>query len=626
MLVVDKSKENLLIMREKELQIGSNKAKTLQEYKALATEIDSEIYNHLISKVESTKLQDLSLEEQLQVLSEIDEEYTDVFEKQCSYRNAYQTALGEIDGVEAEELVLSDLSNILIDDIRNRMSAIQGYLINVKSIQENKQALEELNLELIEESKKQDNLSSKFKEFEAELKDNFLTTEGRNYDINGNLVYNSIPTEFDNLGLDLKALLVDSELLESELNKVNEDKKASDEELLAARICYERVPTDSNHDIYESIRLENAKVNYRLALLYMANLVAKDYMEYTSIILKREQILALNDQRRNCLDALGVHISIDPFDRLRVSEQIGMITSLGDNSERIEVIKRNIGNLDSLIDDRVAQNNEYSLELKNDVELIKPKIDYTQDLADYVADVLNENNPTRVISIKDKPANMNMQIVTQKTKGVIDRVNAMLSDDAKEVEPDEVSEEVTPTLVVEPFVPEEIKIEAHEAPTEATEEIEQEPVVTTETVEAKMVDEPINLVFPDFVPEPEVKEPSQDDVFSDVVPFADISLFNDRVGADIMDDAPAKAPAGEVIQFPVEDTTTSDGGPAMQVDVNATSGLNAEANNNAMPDVFWTVNDSNQTAAPQENPSFDAQIEALIGKEDNKTKVLKKVA
>lgn len=597
MLVVDKSKENLLTMKEKELEIGNNKEKSLQEYKAIALEIDQEIYNHLISKVEKVNLHDLSLEEQLVVLEEIDEEYTDVYEKQCLYINTYQEAFKNVYGSLDNTFELSDLSMILIDDIRNRIRVIQGYLINVKSIQENKEASEALNLDLIEESKKQDSLLAKYKELEVELKNNFLNTEGRNYDISGNLVYNSIATEYKNFELDLESLLNDSELIEKELNDVNEAKKASDEELVAAKLCYERMPSETNRDILDTIEVDNAKVNYKLALLYMANLVSKEYNEYASIILKRKQILSLNDERRHALELLGVNVSIDPFDRLRIGDQLSIISLLGDNNDRLEVIKRNIGNLDVLIDDKITQNNEYSLELKKDIQLMRKKIDYSSEIADYMASVRDGNNPTKVIDIKDPSKNMNMSIVRQKTSGVISRVNTMFSDVPTEDNLVVPTEEINPTLVVEPYVSEDIKIEEEKTP-------EIEPAIFDDAMNNS-----IELVFPEVqaanveMPSLEPKEEPVD-VFNDTVPFDDVSLFNERVSEDVFDE-------------PVVDNNKQE----LTQDSNGVS--TTAATTEAMPDVFWTVDENKQPEVTTEESSFDDQIDALIG---DSPKVRKKVA
>ena len=159
MLVVDNNKSNLLRMKEKLLEVGVDLDKNLNEFKQLALEIDDEVFNSLMKKIENTNLHNLSLEEQLVILNQIEEEYNGVYELQCRFRNVFQK-------YSQDELELSDLNVILIDDIRNRINTIQGYLINIKSIKNGKEDLEKLNQDLINESKRKDNLFKKFSELE----------------------------------------------------------------------------------------------------------------------------------------------------------------------------------------------------------------------------------------------------------------------------------------------------------------------------------------------------------------------------------------------------------------------------------------------------------------------------
>ena len=99
-------------------------------------------------------------------------------------------------------------------------------------------------------------------------------------------------------------------------------------------------------------------------------------------------------------------------------------------------------------------------------------------------------------------------------------------------------------------------------------------------------------------------------VFNDTIPFDDVSLFNERRDDDVFDtkndnntaDLKANLSSNTIRNDVTQEATVS--------------------NENTMPDAFWTVEESKELESNQEEPSFDDQIEALIG--DN-PKVKKKV-
>ena len=668
MLVVDSNKSNLLRMKEKLLEVGVDRDKNLIEYKQLATEIDNEVFAALIDKIENTNLHDLSLEDQLVVLTQIDEEYLSVYEIQCGFKNTFQK-------YSDEELELSDLSIIFIDDIRNRINTIQGYLINVKSIKSGKEELEKLNQDLIDESKRKDNLLKKFSELEDELKNNFLNAEGRNYDTNGNLVYSSIANEYENASLDLRKLLEDTKSLEDEIDKINELKRASDEELLAAKICYDRMPTNENKDVFDAIKRDALQINYKLVLLYMANLITKKCFEYSSIILKRKQILSLNEERLNCLNQLGVKISIDSFARIRVNEQIQIISTLGDNSDQIEVIKHNIGNLDRLIEEKIKDNNEFTLELSNELQLLrKPVLEIsTNDLVQ----VVDIDNPSKVINVKNLTDGLlkNRIKIKEQTDGVIKRVNTMLHENDVTQNENVSNVGVVPTLVVEPSIEKPL----FDNPVIATTAIEETPestidvdnkqveltdgvlpafdnsniagisqeivpdVNTAEIKESTPIFEDKNNAFNDIIlpdidlstqevtsevneskveEEKVVFEDDSNNIFNDAVtPFESVSLFNDRV-SDETDTVENNLNNNLIADTKNLDSSNSNTN-SMSNDNSSLDTLTNESLSNAMPEMFWMVDESSQNLSKEnEVDSFDSQVDALMGKTKVKEKVL----
>ena len=86
MLVIDDSKMKLLKMKERLLEISAGVDKTaLEDYKKIAIEIDSQIYNSLFEKIKNADTHNYSLEEQLVFLNEILQDYEDLYQLRCSF-------------------------------------------------------------------------------------------------------------------------------------------------------------------------------------------------------------------------------------------------------------------------------------------------------------------------------------------------------------------------------------------------------------------------------------------------------------------------------------------------------------------------------------------------------------
>lgn len=173
MLVIDENKLKLLKMKEKLLEVTEgNQEAALDDYKKLAIEIDNEMYEAIINKIKNTNYHNLPLEEQLKFLTDIEKDYESFNEFQCEFRNV-------VEKYTDSEFDLSDIGNILIDVIRNRISIISGYLINIKNIERNKEKLEKLNTQLITEEKKKEAIEEKLIQLDDELINNMLNAEGR---------------------------------------------------------------------------------------------------------------------------------------------------------------------------------------------------------------------------------------------------------------------------------------------------------------------------------------------------------------------------------------------------------------------------------------------------------------
>ena len=106
-----------------------------------------ENYNDLVEEVNNVLYSNLSLEEQIDYFNQIDADYTYLNELQCSFKRIFSKYSGF-------DIELSDISVIAIDEIRERVSAIQAYLLNCKNLENNRIELEKLNDDFILENKK----------------------------------------------------------------------------------------------------------------------------------------------------------------------------------------------------------------------------------------------------------------------------------------------------------------------------------------------------------------------------------------------------------------------------------------------------------------------------------------
>ena len=616
MLVIDDSKMKLLKMKERLLEISAGVDKAaLEDYKKLAVEIDNQIYNNLFEKIKNADTHNYSLEEQLVFLNEILQDYEDLYQLRCSFEMIYGR-------YSTEELELSDLSNILLDNIKNRKSIVEGYLVNSKNIDNIKKELEKLNFKLIQEENKKDEIGRKVKQLETELKNNILNAEGRIYSDTGSLKYTSIVQEFRDNSLDLKELLSNKTLLEEEFSKINEKEVASSEKLQAAKICYQNMPSSENLLVYHDIDVDAAKVRYKLILLRIATLIAEEAEDYTGALEKRMEIDSLNSVRKECLNKIGIKLSIDSFSRIRLKEQINILQALGDNSKEIAVIRENIDNYNTLIEQRISQNNEFMLTINDNVEFIKDDTSFVNIVEDNNVDVIKVANLTdsnylnKVIKVSDLSDNFMYDIVKQKTAGVINRVNEVYNG-----VPVSVSEDITsPELLVVP---------SSDLDNDDNKDLFNEYDVEAETIDTLDDVFPTNTEDNIFSPKIEgdifsseqpVVDNTPDTIFNDTIPFESAPLFSDRYDDNIFD-APKETPIAE-------NATTIDinSKESKQQDIGVLNNEDVSVNENKMPELFWPSQEEQVQPVINNNEnilSFDEQINALMNEEP---KVKRKVA
>lgn len=587
MLVIDDNMLRLSKMQEALLRNSSeNREENLEKYKETVMEIDSRAFADILEELSHMDEHNQSLEEELKFLEKIRDCYNQLEELQLRFRKVC-SLYGN------DNLVLSNLSRLNIDYIDNRVNAINGYLINIKNIDENKKKLQTLNEQLIEEEKKKDHLAKKLLELECVLRDNFCDAEGRFLE-DGQLKYVSVISEYDSLGFDFRRLLQNSELLDQLLEQLNNEKNDVSEKLRTAEICYNSIPSVDSKQILDDINVDFYNVMYRLTMLKILKLLSQNYDNYDLFKEKRDKILDLIKYRLSCFNKLGIRVSIDPFGRTKVKEQLEVVSSFADNSKDINNIRKEISQLNSRTEEMVKQNSEYLISLSETKDLLKSTVGLGDiDISSVHLDVSVkkevEITDDLVIGVRDTTDKLNMSIVKQKTSSVIRRVNQMIS-----VAPvDKKVDAVVPDLVIVPK-----KVEVPEVVDDKVSELEFIPVVEEKKVLSQPEVQPVDTLS---------------DIFETVVPFSEPSMFVDR--SDNVDSIFEEKNSGSLTSSEFE-MVANKTEPELVLNYDDTE----------LPDAFWTMDDEDNLDEEENSDtlSFDEQIDALLAdtNENNKTKKL----
>ena len=439
MLVVDDNKLKLLRMKEKLLEVSlDNREKLLPEYKNIVIDIDKTMYEELINMIRNTNYHNLPFDEQLTFLTNLESEYNSFNEFQCRYRNIYER-------YSSDKLELSSISDIYIDKIREKIAAISGYLINNKNLLKHRDSLEKLNIELIEAEKKKEAIASKFISLEQALRNSVLNAEGR-IDNNGELEYTSIVKEFSTNGFDLVKLLDDSSLLDREIDKANSLLLSEEEKLEAAKVCFNSMPNIDTKKLYNISFVEVLMARYRLVLLNFAKLIANEFINYEEIKEKRENIIDLIKERIELLRDLEIKYLVDPFDRIKITEQLEIIELLGKNVQSVALIKEKIKNTFDIVEEIKSKNNELFMIISQDAALFKDTKSLSQAVEKFTIKSKHNNEDSKiVVGIKEIPDEFNSSMVYEKTSGVISRVYQMLTN----ISVDTPKQDIVPQLVIQ---------------------------------------------------------------------------------------------------------------------------------------------------------------------------------
>lgn len=630
MLIVDDNMFKLAKMQEALLKVSnSNVDDNLNKYKSTVIEIDKKAYDAVLEQSRHIDRHNQTLEEELDFLESIKNAYEQLFELQMSFKNICER-YGD------DTLLLSDLSKLNIEYIENRVNAIKGYLLNKKNIETNKERLQDLNEQLVSEEKSKLTIDQKLLSLEDELRNSFISAEGRNLK-DGNLQYTSISDEYKRIDLDLDLLLDNIDLLKEILLRVESEQIEAAEKVRAAEICYSSILTSESRQMLEDANIELLNVKYRIAMLKMIELLHENNDDYDLFIEKRKTLLDLIRFRLSCCEKLGIKVSIDPFSRIKVREQMEMVLALPNNSKKISRIRKEISQLNSWTEEMLSQNSGYLLTLNDTRKIIEDNmsmndVDITPitTFEEFAAKKEVKNN--QVVRVRNVLSKFNMSRARQKTLLVIKRVNDMMGTTHTEEIVQSVDDSVVPELVISPVIsnmvdmeqPEEIMVGTipeteeilfEEDDTVAFEDEDivfgEEEVLTLpeEQVDTNgLVDVPLQPVLSDNV-----------DLFETVNPFEEPILFNDKVEFFV--------PEAEVVSSELQVPSL----PEMfsvEEKKEPTLGLVDAEGTDAMPEAFWVTQDDNSLIENEDNIiSFDEQINALLASDDAaEVKIKRKVA
>ena len=605
MLVIDNRMLNLARMQEAVLRRSINdRESNLEKYKNTVVGSDKEAFDCMLSELEQINEHNQTLEDELQFLELLRDSYNQLLELQLGFKRV-------CDLFEDNSLELSDLSQINIEYIENRINVINGYLINLKNIDINKSKLEELNIQLIDEEKKKKYLSEKMLELEGNLRKQFLDAEGRIIK-NGSLVPTSVVLEYQKLGIDFVALLKNKDEVNNLLEVSKKENDEMEDKLKTAEICYNSAPSKSSKQVYDEIMLEYLNFKYRLTMLKILELLISNCNSYDMFKEKREKLLDLIKYRVSCLSKLDIKFSVDPFDRVKISEQFEMMGSFVDNSNKVNKIKREIIQVSERVDEMENQNNEYMVQLNNAEDLVLSRTSINDiDISDVNFDVIDyfEEEPVvldnQVVDVKDISEKFYLDRARQKANLVVVRVNDMHNQPL--IDTKDVKEEVAPKLVIvpKPILSEE-KIEKNEdSLVMSFDDVEQElvePVFEHDDILTVSYDED-DLDISD-----KTEFTTYDsDIFETVTPFDSTPMFVDRT-----DDSLEKEEVEISDSLSVEElekiSNKKDSDLELYYDFSG---------EDEMPDAFWVTQDDEVNDEVSDfNLSFDEQINALL-KDDN---------
>lgn len=537
MLMIDDNKMKLLKMRRKILEMATgDNSRALEEYKTIILEIDRDAYNDLITEIKSADYSNLTYEEQIELFNQIDADYEYLNELQYSFKSLYL----KYSGMDIE---LSNIDTIAIDAIRERVSAIQGYLLNSKNLVNSRTELEKLNADYIKENKMNETIIGQINTLEEKTKNDLLFAEGRVQNGSLELEYTSIVDEFKHFGLDLKKMLGDISVLNECINQAKKEYTDNEEMLEAADICYQNGRVDDK-DVYDRIRIDTLKSKYKLILISIVMEICSTSTDYSLIRNKIDRIIDLIKQRKKTLTELNIRHFIDPFDRLNLNSYEEIINLLDENMTKISSIRKTMAYFTSTIEDLSFENDMLLRKINEELTIITDgnnRMRYGSQ-SKYEVDtgldslLLTADADDMVVKVSDISSDFMLERAHEKARGVVTRVNQMYNDAKVKVSSEHVVK--APKLVIESKTESKKNDELFMDDTPFEEEKDSVGVILDDPFLDKKESKKKDDLFEEAVPfedNSKKKKSSDNELFREVQPFVSTPLFEDKADEDLSD-------------------------------------------------------------------------------------------
>ncbi len=437
MLVIDDSKLNLLKMKEKMLELIDERSSILKDYRDLAIQIDYECYQMLIDEIKNSNYNNLPFEKQITTLRSILDDYNYLNEIQWTFRNTYGK-------YSKEELLLSDLSIILVDDIETRISQIEGYLMNNKNLKSNKMELDRLNQSLIVAVDCKKSVQETIDEIHKKLKEEVLGARGRKRSEDGKSEATDIATELNSFGIDLHAIIDDNELLDRTYSEALKERNEKQETLDTAR----GLP-NSDAEICSMYARDVLNANYKIVLVELIKEVFNnpdDYYLFKDSLYKIDDLIK---EINNNLKELRINMEINPFKQIKIKNYIKIFEKCKDYDINIKNITNTMTYLTDMVGNMEKANNDFLLSIGSDAMILKEDINtlylnIPEEKENEVSiDFLDakKGKANQVVKIVKSGANFMRGRAKEKTTSVIKRVYEMFCQPVKD--------EAVPELVIE---------------------------------------------------------------------------------------------------------------------------------------------------------------------------------
>ena len=420
-----------------------NHLENLARYKEYAVELDKDGYDELINRIKNYEMCSYTLDEEYKELDTIIREYEQLRERQYEYISVYNK-------YSNDKLELSSLDRILIDKISKRKEDILGKLNCDNEISKCREELDNLSIKLGDEEKKRVMNQELIKKLEEQLRNEFLNAEGRFSSRVDGSNYTSVKSEYQENGMSIEQLLDNSDELKIFLNEAINNKNDKEGFEKAGIISYDVVPTKENKELLDGYHKDTVKAKYQLTLIKILMLVSDEANNYNDVKSKRIKLQDLFRYRVKYLKELGIDYLVDPFSRIRLDNQIEILDKMGDNSKEIVNITKNMGKVNSRLEQLVDDRNRLLGELNNKEEFIIDDLSMSQ-IALEISSTSDEDEKYRdnqVVKISSVPIMMNSRKIYEKTSGVLSRVNKMMGNVGTGLRDED--EVVSPQLVISP--------------------------------------------------------------------------------------------------------------------------------------------------------------------------------